>query len=76
MYYIPFAVLIAAHAKFLGAGLHAATHHQPVPRFKYVQGTRNSGVGHRAHKYRDVLCKTAKEETDEKSCRESGSVLQ
>lgn len=61
---VPFAMLIAAHAKFLGASLHAAAHHQPVPRLKNVQGAGDSRVGHRANKYGDVLSKTAKEEIE------------
>lgn len=48
-------MLIAAHAKLLGASLHAATHHQPVSRLKDVQGAGHSRVGHRANEYRDVF---------------------
>lgn len=55
---IPFSVLIAAHAKLLGAGLHTAAHHQTVPRFKDVQRTGHSRVGHRADENRDVLGET------------------
>lgn len=58
-------MLVAAHAELLGASLHAATHHQPIPRLKDVQRAGHSGVGHRADEYRDVLSKTAKEETEE-----------
>lgn len=58
-------MLIAAHAKLLGASLHAATHHQPIPRLKDVQRAGHSRVGHRANEYRDVLSKTTKEETEE-----------
>lgn len=69
VHFIPFAVLVAAHAKFLGAGLHAATHHQPISRLKDVQGAGNPGVGHGANKYRDVLGKTAEGETEGESVR-------
>lgn len=53
-------MLIAAHAKFFGASLHAAAHHQTISRLKDVQGARDSGVGHRANKYRDVRSQTTK----------------
>lgn len=75
MYCIPFAVLIAAHAKSLSASLHAATHHQPISRLKDMQGAGNSRIGHRANKYRDVLSETAKVETEEKSVRQSVELL-
>lgn len=63
-------MLIAAHAKLLGAGLHAATHHQPISRLEDVQGAGHSGVGHRANKYRDVLSETTTAETEEKKMEE------
>lgn len=52
---IPLSVLIGAHSKLPSAGLNAAAHHQPISRFKDVQRTRHSGVGHRANKYGYVL---------------------
>ncbi len=58
-------MLIAAHAKLFGASLHAATHHQPIPRLEDVQRAGHSRVGHGANEYRDVLSKTTKEETEE-----------
>lgn len=61
---IPFAVLVAAHAKLLCASLHTATHHQTVSRLKNVQGAGHTRVGHRANKYGDVFSETTKEETD------------
>lgn len=62
---VPFAVLIAAHAELLGAGLHAATHHQPVSRLKDVQWAGNSRVGHGADEYRDVLSETKRKQKKE-----------
>lgn len=59
-------MLVAAHAKLLGAGLHAAAHHQPVSRLKDVQRAGYSRVGHRANEDRDVLGKTTKEERERK----------
>ena len=61
---VPFAMLVAAHAKLLGASLHTATHHQTITRLNNVQGAGDSRVGHRANKYGDVFSKTTKEETD------------
>lgn len=73
---IPFAMLIAAHAKLLGASFHAAAHHQPISRFKDVQWAGHTRIGHRANKNRDVLSKTTKEETEQKSVRGFGELLQ
>lgn len=58
MYCIPFAVLVAAHAKLFGARLHTSPHHQTVTRLKDVQWTRDARVCHRAHKDWDVLSQT------------------
>lgn len=60
---IPFAMLIAAHPKLLGAGLHAAAYHQPVTRLKDVQWARHSREGHRTDKYGDVLGKATREKS-------------
>jgi len=57
-------MLIAAHAELLGAGLHAATHHQPISRLKNVQWAGHSGVGHRADENGDVLSETRREESE------------
>lgn len=55
---IPFAMLIAAHAKLFGARLHTSAHHQTVARLKDVQRARDARVRHRAHKDWDVLGQT------------------
>lgn len=64
-------MLIAAHSELLCAGLHTATHHQPIPRLEDVQRAGHSRVGHCANKYRDVLCKTTKEETEDRKKTDS-----
>lgn len=56
-------MLIAAHAKLLGASLHTATHHQPISRLEDVQRAGHARVGHRADEYRDVLSKTKEMKT-------------
>lgn len=58
LYFVPFAMLIAAHAKLFGARLHTSTHHQTVARLKDVQRARDARICHRAHKDRDVLGQT------------------
>ena len=61
---LPLAVVIAAHAKLLGARLHAAAHHQPVARLEDVQRAAHAGVGHRAHEDGDVLGEAGAHERD------------
>lgn len=59
-------MLVAAHSKLLGAGLHAAAHHQPIARLKDVQRAGHPWVRHRADKYGNVLCKAANQKTEER----------
>lgn len=68
---IPSAMLVAAHAKLLGAGFHAAAHHQPIARLKHMQWTGHSRVGHGADKYRDVLSETRRKRKDH-NCKDNG----
>lgn len=51
-------MLIAAHAKFLGASLYASTHHQSVPWLKHMQWAWDTRVGHSTHKDWDVFGQT------------------
>lgn len=59
-HYLPFPMLIAAHAKFLGASLYTSAHHQPVAWLKNMQWAWDTGVGHSTHKDWDVFGQTGR----------------
>lgn len=72
---IPFALLIDAHAKLLGASLHAATHHEPISRLEDVKWAWHPGEGHSADKYRDILGKTTRENTKKQKSKNNRSMV-